>query len=160
MRVLEWLMLGLNLFTPKYILREDIHFKSKNKLYITKNFSTGLVEMWCVDFKQKDKLRSDFKLGKFALKAWIKPTNFHTLPWDVQKGAIRLHQLLMSKIDEKDKGVDTGQIMKKDKKEKREYTREDFVRFGKMGPKAVMDKLGKFPGQIRWENKEELSTKE
>lgn len=64
----------------------------------------------------------------------------------------------MSKIDEKDKGVDTGQVMKKNKKEKREYTREDFVRFGKMGPKVVREKLGKFPGQIRWENNKELST--
>jgi hypothetical protein len=158
MKLLEWLMLGLHLFTPKCILREDIHFKSKHKIYITKNFEDERQEMWCMDYKQKDKLRSDFKLGNFALRVWTKPRNFHNLPWDVQKGAIRLHQLLMSKIDEKDKGVDTGQVMKKNKKEKREYTREDFVRFGKMGPKVVMEKLGKFPGQIRWEKEKELST--
>lgn len=149
-------MLGLHLFAPKCIIREDIHFKAKNKLYITKHFDNGLVTLWCRDYKNKSTLRSDINLGLLTLKVWTKPKTFNLLDWDIQKGAVRLHQLLMEKIDEKDEEIDTIQVMKKNKKEKKEYTREDFVEFGKMGPKAVYAKLGKHPGQIRWADKKEV----
>jgi hypothetical protein len=154
-------MLGIHWLCPKCIVKEKIHWKRNHYLYVTRHFDNGNVEMWAIASKNPYKKTKEEKyyLGKVVGDFWIKPKKFYNL----DRSMIVLTEKLFTKVsgfkvDKGEGGAYTLKGMKKQMKEKKVYTREDFVKFGDLGQKKIMAKYGVSPVVLRWRKTKKLST--
>ncbi len=125
---------------PQCLVKEHIFFRYDYFLYVVR-FYEGYEEMWAESLY--DGGHRHVFLGTVRNGEWIKPKNFHLLKWNMQgdknygniTGATRLfHELQNFDRDE------TKNYSKKIRKEKKEFTREDFVKWGKLGQEKVRSK--------------------
>ncbi len=155
-------MFGLQWLTPKCIAREVIHCKRNHYVYISRHFDNGLIEFLAIKSRnpythQEDKCR----LGKISGDNWIKPNNFYNLGRTMQVTAEWIYQnkIRGRRVDMEDVRVYSREGMKKTLKEKKVYTREDFVNFGKQGQEKIKEKYGLANSVLfRWNKRKKFST--
>lgn len=157
-------MFGIQWLTPKCIAREVIHCKRNHYIYVTRHFDNGLIEFWAMQSKSPYKgekwYEERYSLGKISGDNWIKPKNFYDLDRTMQTMAEWIYQCKIQgkKVDIETVRMYSNEGMKKTLKEKKVYTREDFVNFGKLGQVKVKEKYGlKNSVLFRWNPKKKLS---
>lgn len=82
---------------PTSYIGEWAYFKYNFRRYWHKKSKNGEVEFWCHPTKLVPdcflkEVNESYFLGKVSGGQIVKPENFYQLPWDVQKGALRLFQ--------------------------------------------------------------------
>lgn len=90
-------MMIKDLFKKKLrIVKETAYFKRDFKRYYAKEMTDGTTEFWChltiaPSFTENKK---SYYLGKWDDREIIQCDEFYELPWNVQKGALRLFELV------------------------------------------------------------------
>lgn len=157
-RILYELMYLFNLFKPQCMVSEKIFFRFDHHLYVVKYYS-GYEEMWAESVY--DGGHSHYLLGTIKQGEWYRPKEFRVLKWNMQtKAAPRLFkEYQRAKIEGmRDDKTYYQKAKEQQKNLQTPYTKEDFVRWGKMGQAKVRLKYGKGSGAIGWAKKKKLST--
>lgn len=132
---------------------EDLHFQ-----YCHHKFFAHIInqELYWLYAMTPDK--GMYFLGKFIEGRLFKSDLMKTLGFPLYHGATKLfknaeeHYLLDGKL----RGVYTNPMSTK----KLTYTRKDFVKWGKLGAKKVVEKYGKSGAEIRWDRLKNKAKKE
>lgn len=150
---MEWLMFGLHLFSPKCMVGERVFFKYNHYLYLGRDFKDGTIELWAVAARKPYEWQlHEYNLGRYVLNEWIKPKGFYNYEYRMQTQAQKLFQMLLKSIDDEKKEAHNNAMV--EKKNKKVWTREDFVEAGKLGHRKMIAKYGKAAVTFRWEKRD------